>query len=288
MTAIDDYLDRPRHELQSSPEETEEVLREVRSHLELAALETGRGRGQEASSVAQAIDRFGGVQQIGGDLRQVHGRATLVEAGLAALPMLLFSVLLALPLPAPQSHYWIGALLLAATALAWRALARVVVGLAGVGALCRAHGAGRPGLGRGAVHSAHAAGRPPGLAGGYVGHAPVATVWAFRHLVLLSAEVRNVNWSATAVSGLLLAMAIVWCVLLFRMLRVPPGVGRAVRVLEGQGIIVALNGLVIVAARLWPTYPFPYAFSVSYFLSVTVPYAMFHGLPFLLFLSLTM
>ena len=127
MTAIDAYLDRLRHELQSSPEETEEVLREVRSHLELAALETGRGRGQEASSVAQAIDRFGGVQQIGGDLRQVHGRATLVEAGLAALPMLLFSVLLALPLPAPQSHYWIGALLLAATALAWRAALYIVL-----------------------------------------------------------------------------------------------------------------------------------------------------------------
>ena len=96
------------------------------------------------------------------------------------------------------------------------------------------------------------------------------------------------NWSATAVSGLLLGMVIVWCVLLVRMLRVPPGVGRAVRVLEGQGIIVALNGLVVVAARLWPTYPYPYAFSVRYFLSVTVPYAMFHGLPFLLFFFLTM
>jgi len=47
MSSLDNYLDRLGRELQASPEEAGEVLREIRSHLELAVLNMGR-RGNNA------------------------------------------------------------------------------------------------------------------------------------------------------------------------------------------------------------------------------------------------
>jgi hypothetical protein len=90
MTPLDDYLVRLRRELQASPEETEEVLREVRSHLELAALDIGRNGRDATYCLAQALDSFGAAEYIGRELRQAHGRATWLEAGWAALPLFLF------------------------------------------------------------------------------------------------------------------------------------------------------------------------------------------------------
>ena len=59
------------------------------------------------------------------------------------------------------------------------------------------------------------------------------------------------------------------------------------RVLEGQSAIFLLNALIVVAARLWPTYPTPYLYTWRNFLFGTLPYAVFKGLPFLLFFVLT-
>jgi hypothetical protein len=59
------------------------------------------------------------------------------------------------------------------------------------------------------------------------------------------------------------------------------------RALESQGILFLLNTLTIAAARLWPTYPSPYAFTPKLFVLGTLPYALYHGLPYLLFSVLT-
>ncbi len=82
-------------------------------------------------------------------------------------------------------------------------------------------------------------------------------------------------------------MAIVWAALLVRTMRTPFGLARIVRVLQGQVVIFVLNGLVVVAARLWPTHPYPYPFNLRYLVSITLPYALFHGLPYLAFFVLT-
>ena len=49
MAALDDYLDRLGRELQASPEETAEVLREVRSHVELAVHDMARNGDDRAA-----------------------------------------------------------------------------------------------------------------------------------------------------------------------------------------------------------------------------------------------
>jgi hypothetical protein len=116
---------------------------------------------------------------------------------------------------------------------------------------------------------------------------PLPTAWAFRCVVLASNEVGNVGWSATALGLLGLGMALAWAVLLARTLRTPYGKARIARVLEGQAIVFLLNGLTVVVARLWPTYPYPYPFTWRYFLFVTLPYATFSSLPFLLLFVLT-
>jgi hypothetical protein len=58
-------------------------------------------------------------------------------------------------------------------------------------------------------------------------------------------------------------------------------------VLEGQLVIFLLNGLTVVVARLWPTHPHPYTFTWRHFLFITLPYAAFNGMAFLLFFVLT-
>lgn len=72
-----------------------------------------------------------------------------------------------------------------------------------------------------------------------------------------------------------------------RALRTPSKTARIGKVLQKQLPIFLLNTLTIVAARLWPTYPYPYPYTWSYFLLTTVPYAIFNGLPFLLFSVMT-
>ena len=113
MTTLEDYLGQLDRELQALPEASAEVLREVRSHLELAIRDMGRNGKDEATCLALALDRFGTAEHIGGGLRRVHGRATWQEIGMAALPLLLFGWLpTVLEMPV-----WISPLLLAAATL---------------------------------------------------------------------------------------------------------------------------------------------------------------------------
>jgi hypothetical protein len=71
------------------------------------------------------------------------------------------------------------------------------------------------------------------------------------------------------------------------MLRTPPGTARIIRALESQGPIVLLNLLIVVVARIWPTHPSPYPFTLDHFVRITLPYSLFRGPPFLLFSLLT-
>lgn len=285
MSALDDYLDRLGLELQATPEEAAEVLREVRSHLELATLDAERRGNDESVSLARALERFGPAEHIGRELRQVHGRATWQEAGLATLPLLLFGLLDA----APHAPAWIAPLLLMlATFLGWRAR-WPLWWWAWLGWLPLAI----PGAPRDLVWGAVAyvvilllVSRRDWLEATLAIY-PLPTAWTLHRLVLTSVEVQNVDWDAAALSLLGLGMALAWAVLLMRTLRTPSNAGRIVRVLEGQVVIFLLNGLVVAAARLWPTYPYAYPFTWRYFLFATLPYAVYKGLPFFLFLVLT-
>jgi hypothetical protein len=285
MSTLDEYLVRLRRQLQASPEETEEILREVRSHLELAMQDTVSAGADEATRLARAVERFGAAEHVGRALRQVHGRATWEEAVLAALPLLLLGALVAIP----QVPGWIAPLILgAATVLGWRR-GWPLWWWAWLGWLPLA-----------------IPGAPEDLLWGAVAYIvilvlvsrrdwleatlavyPLPTAWAFHRVILTSVEVRSVGWSPAVLSGLGVGAAVVWAGLLVRTLRTPSGATRIARVLEGQIVILLLHILTIVAARLWPTYPVPYPFTLRYFLLVTLPYALFKGMPLLLFFVLT-
>ncbi|MBN1580976.1 MAG: hypothetical protein JXA89_09765 [Anaerolineae bacterium] len=280
-----DYMDQLGQELEASPQETKQILYEVRSHIEMAVQNMQRAGQDETTCLAQVLKQFGTAHRIGQSLRQIHGRATWMEVALAVLPLILFGWLpYTISLPA-----WAILLALAiATAFGWRARwplwwwawlgwAPFVVPNA-----------------------------PSSLVWGAVSYVlilllirqrdwleatlaiyPLPTAWAFHHVVLVSNEVQNVAWSPTTIAILGLGIASIWAALLIRTLRTPPGLVRISKALQGQGIIFGINALIIVAARLWPTYPFPYPFSLQHFVFLTIPYGIYSGLPFLLFMLLT-
>jgi hypothetical protein len=279
------YIEQLGQELETSPQETKQILYEVRSHIELAVQDMQRTGQDEADSLARVLKQFGTAHQIGQALRQIHGRATWLEVALAALPLILFGWLAyVIPLPV-----WAIPLALAiATAFGWRDR-WPLWWWAWLGWIPFA------------VPNA-----PSSLVWGAVSYIlilllirrrdwleatlaiyPLPTAWAFHHLVLVSNEVQTVAWSATTLAILELGIAAIWAALLIRTLRTPPGISRISRALQGQVIILAGSVLVIVAARLWPTYPFPYPFSLRHFIFLTVPYGIYSGLPFLLFMLLT-
>lgn len=284
---VDEYLERLRQELQAVPETEQEVLREVHSHLMFAA-EDAAHRGRTIDAV---LERFGAVGQIGEELRQVHGRYTWGEIVLALLPLFLlaidtaapnvptWAVSLSLAVPTvwfvawalwPGRHgpswgwMWLGCLPLlvpnASPSPMWGALAYLVILL-----LLR-----------------HRDWLEATLA-----LFPLSTVWAFQRTVLASREVQTAGWSDQTVSALVLGIAVVWSGLLARTLRTPSGQTRLSRMLGTLGVVFLLNIVTVGAARLWPTNLFPYPFTLSYFVTFTVPYTLFHGTPYLIFAALT-
>ena len=289
MATLDDYLDQLGHELQVSPDEQAEILREIRSHLELAALDMGRNGGDKDARLARALERFGEAEHIGRELRQVHGRATWPEIGLAALPLLLFSWL---PTVIPMPAWIVPLILVTVAAIAWHthwplwywawlgwvpfAFPKLVpnapldllwVGIVYVLLLLVAQR-------RGWLEATLAI-------------YPLPTAWAFQRVVLSALEIRVMGWNAIPLNPLGLVAVFAWIVLLARTLRTPSKMSRIGTVLQGQMAIFLLNGLAIVAARLWPTYPYPYPYTLRYFFFTTLPYAIYHSLPFLLFFVLT-
>ena len=285
---VDQYLDRLGHELQATPDQEQEILREIRSHLLLAAQDLDRGS-ERASRIA--LQRFGEAGEIGQALRHVHGRARWGEALLAALPVCLLSAVAA----TPHAPDWIATLqIAAATAVI---AARTLLG--------HTHWPLWGWAWLGCLPLVVPNAPPNPLWGGLaylvilllVRHRnwmeatlalyPLPTAWAFHRTVLVSHDVGLAGWSATGVRVLGLAMAAVWAGLLIRALRTPAGPPRIARVLEALGIVFLLNTMTVAAGRLWPTNLSPYPFTLSYLIFVTVPYALFNGLPYLLFAVLT-
>jgi hypothetical protein len=260
-------------------------LDEVRSHIEFSIRDMQRTGRDQAACLVQILDQFGTAQQVGQALRQIHGRATWLEIGLAALPLLLFGWLaytiilppwtipLALAIATGFGWHarwplwwwaWLGwipfAMPDAPNSLIWGAVSYILILL-----LIRQRDWLEATL---AIY-------------------PLPTAWAFHNVVLVSNEVQTVGWNPMTIALLGLSMSGIWMALLVRTLRTPPGLPRISRALQGQIAIFCASVLVIIAARLWPTYPFPYPFSLSHFVFLTIPYGIYSGLPFLLFMILT-
>ncbi|MFL7794027.1 MAG: hypothetical protein AB8I69_17930 [Anaerolineae bacterium] len=289
MPALDDYLDQLGRELQAPPEERAEILCEIRSHLELAVLDMERNGGDKDARLTGALERFGQAEHIGRELRLVHGCATWPEIGLAALPLLLFSWLPnVLPVPV-----WIVPLILITVAvLAWRAH-RPLWWWAWLGWVPFAFPDLIPNapldlLWVGIVYVLLLlVAQRRGWLEATLSIYPLPTAWAFQRVVLSALEIRVMGWDTLPLNPIGLVAVFAWMVLLARTLRTPSKMARIGKALQGQVAIFLLNALAIVAARLWPTYPYPYPYTLRYFFLTTLPYAIYHSLPFLLFFVLT-
>jgi hypothetical protein len=101
MSRLDDYLNEIGNQLQLGAEAREDILLEVRSHLEDSTRTLQLGGLSREESEAKAVERFGDAKEIGEELRQAHGRGTRKEGLLAALPPLLFGAAWGLPLVVP-------------------------------------------------------------------------------------------------------------------------------------------------------------------------------------------
>lgn len=277
---IADYIEDLRRELQTSPETEREILLEVRSHLWHAAQE-----GEDAARTA--LERFGQASEIGRELRQVHGCATWQETVLAALPVLLLGTLAAVPL----ASEWIAMALIAGPAAyaVGRAVSRQtrlpLWSWTWLGCVPLAIPNAPPGPLWGALAYLVVLllVRNRNWLEGTLALYPLPTLWAFHRTVLAETELQLVGWSTTAVAALSVGVAALWAVLLARTLRTPSGQRRIARALASLGIASVLNVLTVVAARLWPTYPYAYPYTVGYFALVTIPYALYRGLPYLLY-----
>lgn len=93
MTEIDDLLAHMRAQMDLDSETEQDVLEEVRSHLE-EAVAAAREQGlDEAEALAEAAARFG-VEEAGAELQQVHAGWGTADAVIAAgLPVLCALVL---------------------------------------------------------------------------------------------------------------------------------------------------------------------------------------------------
>ena len=94
MSGVDDLLDRIRAQMALDSEREQEILCELRDHLE-AAVERARAEGlSEAEALDRAASRFGLEEQVGRELQAAHaGRSTADAVIAAALPVLCALVL---------------------------------------------------------------------------------------------------------------------------------------------------------------------------------------------------
>jgi hypothetical protein len=280
---IADYLAQLRPKLQASPEKEQEILREMRSHLLLATQEVGE---------RSALERFGSARDIGQELRQIHGRATWGETALAALPLLVLSLTFSVSI----TPRWTALALIATPAAciaAWAIWVRharwPLWAWAWIGCLPLTipNAPPTPLWGALAYLVVLLFIRRRNWLEGTLALYPLPTVWAFYRTVLPSPQVQTVGWTQGTLSLLSTATTLAWVYLLAHMLRTPSGQARIGRALGGQVVVFALHTLLVVAARLWPTYPAPYPYTVEFFVKATLPYGLINGLPYLLFALLT-
>lgn len=88
MKSVDHILERVRAELALSSETEQELLEEIRSHLEDAIVDARAQGMDEESAMLKAVERFG-LEDIGSELRKVHQPWESADAIIAsALPVL--------------------------------------------------------------------------------------------------------------------------------------------------------------------------------------------------------
>ena len=94
MSGIDELLEGIRAQMTLDGETEQEILSELRDHLE-AAVEQAQAEGlTQAEALARAASRFGLQEQVGGELQAAHaGRGTADAVIAAALPVLCALVL---------------------------------------------------------------------------------------------------------------------------------------------------------------------------------------------------
>ena len=89
MSGIDNLIERIRAQMTLDAETEQEILSELRDHLD-AAVEQGRAEGlTETEALARAASRFGLEEQVGQELQAAHaGKGTADAVIAAALPVL--------------------------------------------------------------------------------------------------------------------------------------------------------------------------------------------------------
>ena len=94
MNGVDDLLERIRAQMTLDGEMEQEILAEIRDHLD-AAVEQAQAEGlTEAEALAQAAARFGLEEQVGQELQAAHaGKGTADAVVAAALPVICALVL---------------------------------------------------------------------------------------------------------------------------------------------------------------------------------------------------
>jgi hypothetical protein len=94
MSRVDDLLERIRAQMRLDGETEQEILSELRDHLE-AAVKVGRAEGlTEAEALDRAASRFGLEEQVGRELQAAHaGQGTADAVVAAALPVICALVL---------------------------------------------------------------------------------------------------------------------------------------------------------------------------------------------------
>jgi hypothetical protein len=99
--SIDQILEELRQHLHLSKETEQEVLAEIRTHLEDVAAEA-RSKGEdEHKALLEAVERFG-VEEVGDELQEVHANQEIIEAlRVTALPVV-FALILRWLIFAPE------------------------------------------------------------------------------------------------------------------------------------------------------------------------------------------
>jgi hypothetical protein len=94
MSGVDDLLEGIRAQMTLDAETEQEILSELRDHLD-AAVERGRAEGlSKAEALARAASRFGLEEQVGQELQAAHaGKGTVDAVIAAALPVICALVL---------------------------------------------------------------------------------------------------------------------------------------------------------------------------------------------------
>lgn len=93
MTALNGYLTEMQAALAGLDNPAQRaIIEELRGHLEEHAAALRAGGLEEEASMSEAIERFGEAREIGGALRDVHGRGSWGEALAGMVPFLAFGL----------------------------------------------------------------------------------------------------------------------------------------------------------------------------------------------------